>query len=90
MKTNIISYLKWLRLLIAIIMLIFIPVSTYFKLLEYEIYETLIMTGLLSFFVFLIGLQYHFEKKQKNLAYFLMIFSIMMLISVYLGIYYGK
>lgn len=90
MKTNIITYIKWIRLLIAILMAIFIPLSLYLKSINIETYDTLTMTGLVSFFVFLIGLQYHFENRQKNLAYFLMIFSIMMLISVYLGIFYWK
>ena len=90
MKTTIITYIKWLRLLIAILMAIFIPLSLYLKSINIETYDTLTMTGLVSFFVFLIGLQYHFENRQKNLAYFLMIFSIMMLISVYLGIFYWK
>lgn len=90
MKTSLIIYIKWLRLFIAILMVIFIPISFYLKSINIETYDSLTMTGLVSFFVFLIGLQYHFENRQKNLAFFLMIFSIMMLISVYLGILYWK
>ena len=88
MKSKLINYLKWTRLLIAVLMLMSIPYTMYMKKLEIYLPDKLIMTALLAFFVFFLGLEYHVGGKQKRLSFFLMLFSIMMLISVALGLMY--
>lgn len=83
-----INILKVSRLMISILIIITIV----FYLLVGDIYvlpsEDLIMTLLFSIFVFLLGLQYHIEKKQGNIALFLMLFAVMMAIMSAIGFIY--
>lgn len=86
MKNNWIDYLKWVRLLIGVLMVLFTPYYLYMKQINIILPGELIMTGMFSFFVFFLGLDYYFRKEDKKMSYFLMIFSIMMLMSVILGV----
>jgi len=77
--------LKVARLVVAVLMII----SIIFYLMAGGIYDLpsqdLVMTALFSMFVFLLGLQYHLEKKQNKLGLFFMMFAVMMLIMTVIG-----
>lgn len=80
--------LKLARLIIASLMIVTIIVywtlSPYYELPK----EDLVITLWVSLFVFLLGLQYKIEEKNKSLPYFLMLFSIMMIIMSIVGFLY--
>lgn len=87
MNKKIIENLKIMRLIIAVFM-VFVPI---FKIMYIDseilvsINLTLVMTILISIFVFLLGLQNKLEKKQELVANFLMLMSILMFIGTILG-----
>lgn len=88
MKSKLVNYLKWIRLLVACLMLLVTPYSVYMKKINVAIADKLIMSALVAFFVFFLGLEYHMKDQQKNLSFFLMLFSVMMLIGVIAGLIY--
>lgn len=77
--------LKVSRLVISILII----VSIVFYLLAGDVYELpsqdLVLTLQFSIFVFLLGVQYHFEKKPGRMGLFLMLFSVMMAIMTIIG-----
>ena len=84
MKERTILFMKYARLLVAILMV--------FTVFFYMLYtdstlpdQGLLMTLWVAIFVFILGMQYHIEKKQGMIAYFLMLFSAVMLIVTILG-----
>lgn len=85
MQDKTIFYLKLMRLLVAIGMILSIPIylwmSPYVVLPSHES----VMTLLLGLFTFLLGLEYKIKGKSMSLAYFMMLFAITMLIMVFLG-----
>ena len=83
-----IGLLKFSRLIISILMIINIIA---FKLIEnyYELPDmSLIITLWMSLFVFMLGFQYHLEKKMGFVALFLMAFSVIMGAMTLLGFVY--
>jgi len=83
---KLIQMLKIGRLMTSIMMIVSIIAHTmltaYYTLPPLD----LIVTLWVSLFVFLLGLQYHIEKKPGYLAFFLMFFSVIMAIMTVLGI----
>lgn len=81
-----IQMLKVGRLMTSILMIASIIAHTmltsYYTLPSLD----LIVTLWVSLFVFLLGLQYHIEKKPGYLALFLMFFSVIMAIMTLVGI----
>jgi hypothetical protein len=77
--------LKVSRLIVSIMIIITIV----FYQLAGNIYvlpsQELVMTLFFSVFVFILGIQYHLEKKQGRMGLFLMLFSIMMAIMTVIG-----
>ncbi|MCH4887322.1 hypothetical protein EZV73_07050 [Acidaminobacter sp. JC074] len=82
---RLVNLLKIGRLMVSVIMLVSIVSYTYMSKYLALPRLDLIVTSFLSVFVFLLGLQYHLEKKMGIVAMFLMIFSIMMLVMTILG-----
>lgn len=82
-----IKLLKYLRLLLAIS--IYLVIGVYYFYADYYNLpdQTLMITIIISLFVFLLGLQYHLEKRPGMLNIFLMLFSVIMLIMSIIGIY---
>ncbi len=82
---RLINLLKVARLTVSVLM--FVVVVMYNYMSNYIVLPTLelIVTLFLSLFVFLLGLQYHIEKKMGIVSMFLMIFSVIMLIMTLLG-----
>lgn len=85
---KIIDMLKVMRLIAAIGMILSLIVygilKNYYTLISLD----LIMVGWISLFVFLLGLQYHFEKKLGKVALFLMMFAVVMFIMTIVGVLY--
>lgn len=86
--TKQITLLKIMRLILSI--LIFVVLGVYYFYEKYLVLpkQELIITIIISIFVFLIGLQNKLEKKSATQAYFLMLFSVVMLIMSIIGIVY--
>lgn len=80
MNLKLISTLKWARLVISILMASTLPIymiyQDQFKLPDHA----QLLTLLFGVFVFVLGLQYYFEKKNRMLSYFFMLFGVMMVI----------
>lgn len=85
MQKRSIFYLKLMRLMLSILMAISIPVYYYFRQYYTLPDHEYTLTFLFGIFVFLLGLQYKLEKKTLTVAYFMMLFSIMMCIMSMLG-----
>jgi len=88
MNNKLISYLKWSRLVVGFFMLLFVAYNQYLIQHSIIVPASLIMTGLFALFVFCLGLEYHLARKPGMISVFLMLFSIIMLISVGLGLIY--
>lgn len=78
--------LKFGRLIVSIFMIVSMIVhsvlTAYYTLPPLD----MIVTLWVSLFVFLLGLQYHIEKKPGYLALFLMLFSVIMAVMTTLGL----
>lgn len=84
MHQNNILMLKVMRLVIAILMVISIPLYMYLENYYTLPGQELIMSSFVSVFVFVLGLQYYIEEKMPSVTRFLMLFSLIMLVmSIY-------
>lgn len=80
MNLRLISTLKWIRLIISVFMAMTLPIYYWMDASEVLPAHEQILIILFGLFVFVLGLQYHFEKKSKMLSYFFMLFGVMMMI----------
>lgn len=73
-----IKLLKYMRLVLALmiyaIIIVYYFYSAYYNLPD----QGLLITTVMSVFVFLLGLQYHIEKRPGMMSKFLMLFSFAM------------
>lgn len=88
MSTKGIQNLKVARLLVSIVLLC---VVIFYALVPSTVIlpkEELVLSLCIAIMVFLLGLQYRLEKKDKMLTFFLIIFSIWMFAMSIVGFYF--